>query len=228
MTVVVFLAALCAAPLSHTAPISAALRNRDTQIATRLTAHIISLHKKPLRKAKVAAYAATLAQQIVTEARRNKIPVTTLAAIAWAESWFWRWVKGTSHEYGIWQLWPYSDDIKRAWKTLRAEGRIGTFPDRPWGRLGYQVRKKITGSIVVGTALAALVLKGILQWCQRKHRVYSSKLLGSRRHRYETDRAAHYNSGRAWPKPGYYFQLRKYSRTLRRALYGPFRGGIAQ
>ena len=45
------------------------------------------------------------------------------------------------------------------------------------------------------------------------------KLLGSRRHHRWMDRYAHYNSGTAWPKPVYFYQLRRHTRTLQRVLH---------
>lgn len=193
------------------------LGKKDRSIANRLHAFILTKQ----RRAK--SYAMRLAERIVLEARRNRIPVTVFASIAWNESWYWRKVRGTSHEYGIWQIWPYSKAIRLAWDTLRKQNRIGTFPNKSWKSLGRKGRKQVLGSIDVSTALAALLVRGLVSWCKRKHRVKRHRMLGSRGHKYWIDRYAHYNSGRAWPKPVYYYQLRRHTRILQRVLATPLK-----
>lgn len=207
MTAVLLAALVCNSPSMST---------KDELAIKRLTTFIVGRHKAPKRAARVKAYAALLARRIVIEARRYDIPVVMFATIAWVESWYWRWCEGTSHEYGIWQIWPYSSTLKKGWDVLRKQKRIGNHPDKPWKKISYADRRKVMGDITVSTALAAYIFHQMLSWCRRKHR-YNPKNPGAV-HLREIDRAGHYNSGYAWPKPAYYYQLRRYSRILRAAL----------
>jgi hypothetical protein len=211
--------------VSKAAPTSAqesdTLSKKNRLIANRLHAFILSKHKhrKRAHRRLVATYAHRLAERIVLEAKRNRISVVAFATIAWIESWFWPGVEGTSDETGVWQIWPHSKAVRQEWDALRKQKRIGIFPDLPWRRLGRKMQRRVLGTVDVSTALAARIVRRLLRWCRAKHKVYSDPLLGSRRHKYEIDRYGHYNSGRRWPKPVYYFQLRRRSRTLRKVLH---------
>lgn len=218
MIAMVLAATILASPPAAPEPTKPKLSKSDARIVAKLAAFIVARQKGTRRESEVTGYSETLARVILSEARRNRIPVTTLAAIGWTESHYWRKAKGRSYEYGVWQLWPYSSVIRKAWGILRRQKRIGTYPDRPWAKLTFKTRREILGDVVRSTALAALVLRLILQWCKRNHRIHPSRLLGSKRHRYELDRAAHYNSGTAWPRRGYQARLRYYRRRVQGAL----------
>ena len=212
---------------AHTTTLPAATRGISTELnkndrvqATRLEAFILKKqHHNKKRRAEVRGYARRLAERIVVEARRNRIPVAVFAAIAWNESWYWWKTKGTSHEFGVWQIWPYGSAVSQEWDVLRKAGRIGTFPNKRWKSLGYKLRRQVLQDVTVSTALAARILRRLVRWCKAKHKVHKEKLLGSRRHHRWMDRYAHYNSGTAWPKPVYFYQLRRHTRTLQRVLH---------
>jgi hypothetical protein len=203
------------APKAIAQPSAPTLNKRDRAIATKLTAYILKKQKR------AKPYAHRLAERIVIEARRNRIPVAVFVSIAQTESWFWWKVRGTSHEFGVWQIWPYSKAVAQEWAKLRKAGRIGTLPDKPWRKLGYKDRQRVLQDIDAGTALAAQILRRLVRWCTARHKIHRERLLGSRRHRTWTDRYAHYNSGYKWPKPGYYYQLRRYNATIQAYLSAP-------
>jgi hypothetical protein len=207
-------AVLPCAPASAGGPTST-LNAYDQLRAERLAKFIVSKQ----RRAK--PYARELAVAIIREARRNRIPAAALAAIGWCESWWWRKVRGTSHEYGIWQIWPYGKAVAQEWDKLRAQGRTQGHQDAPWKRMGYRGRRAVLATIALSTALAARLAARLVRWCRaRGHVVKRRRLTGSRGHRYPIDRFAHYNSGRAWPKPVYFYRLRRRYRILSRVMAG--------
>jgi hypothetical protein len=203
-------------PALLTAALLAAPAPTDTR-AARLAAYILK------RQRRSRPYAHLLAARIVAESKRRRIDTAAFAAIGWNESWWWWKTSGTSHEYGVWQLWPAGSATAAAWDRLRAERFLPVVvegPDRPWRKLSYTQRRNALHNIHISTAMAALVVRRFVQWCRHRHRVKRWWPLGSRGHRQWTDRYAHFNSGLKWPRMGYHYRLRRRTRIIRRVLNG--------
>lgn len=174
------------------------------------------------KQPRAMGYAGQLARRILFEAKRRHLNSAAFAAIGWNESWWWRKTKGTSGEYGVWQLWPAGSATAKAWDRLRVDGELTIcgWPDKPWAKLSYSQRRRALHNINVSTAMAALVMRRFLLWCRARHTVRRWRGLGSRGHKRWIDRYAHYNSGLRWPRLGYHWRLRKRSEVIRRVLRG--------
>lgn len=215
MIAVISAALLAAAPCPN--------RARCTEI--RLSNYIVE------RNPKAQPYALELAQRIVLEARRWKIPVSHLAAVAWIESDYRRGTVGKAHEVGIWQLRPFDHYLPAGWRYVRSmpgeftlEGcRVGAeHRAKEWRRLPRRMRECIIDDVRAGTYLAGLELRKAIWICRAKgHRVGAYRCnkpmindCRTRWHAHAVDRLGHYNSGGAWPPGHYVAKLRRRSRRI--------------
>jgi hypothetical protein len=110
----------------------------------KLTAHILRVYPK-------CTYARTLADHILLESAVRGLDPAMLAAIAWTESGYRTWVRGSSGEYGLWQLMD-GNWLSAPWEEIRGQ--------RPsWRGLGKMGRRGAIMDVRVSTYLAAWLLE---------------------------------------------------------------------
>lgn len=160
---------------------------------------------------KAVLYARPLANRIFAEAKAAKLDPTVLAAIVWMESWYDRRARGSDHERGLWQIYPPASRLKARWAELRQQKAVPKRWDRPWSRMPMRTRQAVARDLRLGTALAVDLIVVFVRHCRANHRD----------HRRPTDAYAHYNSGFAWPRLGYSYQLWRRTRIIRRAIGRP-------
>lgn len=178
----------------------------DTVEQEKMAAFMVKVNYKSM------FYARPLVKAIYREANRKNLDPTVLAAIVWNESWFDKAAKGSSHERGLWQIWPWaSPALDIGWAELRSMKMIDGFPNKPWKALPLRTRHEASLDIDIGTYLAVTLIAALRSYCLRK------------RHdrRRPTDSYAHYNVGYRYPRPGYAHQLWKRTKIIRRAIGRP-------
>ena len=187
----------------------------------RLTAFI--LQKQPRSK----PYAKQLAERIFAEGAHYKLEPAMLAAIAMTESHFWWRVRGSSGEFGIWQVWRHGPLARKAWDWLQAQGRTKGYPDKAWRQLGKLTQQRVLQDTYLSTAMGVYSIKVMMSWCTHaaKHRVYRWIKPFQNRAKVKAHRdifgvAGHYNSGLRWPKRGYVWRLRTRTKIIRQVLRG--------
>ncbi len=186
------------------------------------------------RNRKAESFAPLLARRIVKEAKRHRLRVEWMVAVAWIESDFRRGLRGRAHEVGVWQLRPFDHQLPKGWVYVRS--MPGEFPltgcrvsarhrARKWRSLRRKMRECIIDDVAAGTYLAGLELASHRRMCQRLgHRVgvfrCSSAFMSKcpKYHGQAVDRIGHYNSGVSWPKAAYISKLRRRSRRIRAML----------
>jgi hypothetical protein len=134
-----------------------------------------------------------LSCSIYRAAKRERLDPSALAAVVWMESWYDPRARGSSGEYGYWQLWP---GARRA---------IG------WGHLSWRGAQRASMDVERATRAAAKLIGIFVRWCRARHRD----------HRRPTDPYAHYNTGYRWPRPGYSYKLWKRTNRIRAELGKP-------
>jgi len=122
----------------------------------RLTSHILRVCPK-------CSHAYDLADAILWESIDHGLDPALLTSIAWTESGYRTWVKGTSGEVGLWQLLP-GGWLAYCYDQIRGDGP-------PWRRLSAKSRRKQCKNLRVGTYLAACMIGYHLQTCQQ-HSAY--------------------------------------------------------
>ena len=132
------------------APCTPVLKNDK---ATKLAAFIVTTNPR------AKPHSMRLAKAIIREAKRHRIPVDVLAAVAWAESWFKLRLFGKDGEVGTWQLVPRLDYHRESWYEYKqlTFGKTG-FPDRDWQRLTKLQRALALTDVTIGTYMAAHLL----------------------------------------------------------------------
>jgi soluble lytic murein transglycosylase-like protein len=155
-----------------------------------LAQHILSIHPG----AGEDAY--RLADSILTESLVKGLDVATVTAIAWTESAFRPWVKGSSGEIGLWQLLP------RNWLAKPYEEVRGLSPS--WKRLSKLEKKELCKDIKVGTHFATWIIAWHADRCTEETAVCYAR----------------YQSGSTKVSPGYVRRLRERSRIVRGILDG--------
>ena len=123
--------------------------HRDTE-TDRLEAHIRRVCPR-------CDHARLLADSILTEATAHGLDPALLAAIAWTESGYRRWVNGSAGEVGIWQI------IPGGWLTPGYDDIRGLTP--PWDRLSLRTRRTLARNVRVGTYLAAWIITYHVERC---------------------------------------------------------------
>jgi hypothetical protein len=155
----------------------------------RLAAHILRVYPR-------CTYAYTLADAIMTEARKRGLDPAYMAAIAWTESGYRNWVKGATHEVGLWQMIPAVWHAT-AWHWIRGK-------ERPWWKLSKKQRHARLRDPVTSTKLAGWLIAYHMARCGvHTWRCY-----------------ARYNSGQAWVHPRYVRRIRRRSAAVRARLRG--------
>lgn len=191
------LALACFAPKGNARP---AFRSEKVQAAQLILFVIQQFHSCGDQPAKLAAFmirvnhvvvwdAQQLACTIYREAGKRRLDPAVLAAIVWNESWFDRRSKGSSGEFGYWQIWP------------------GARKDVGWYVSWSQAQKRSL-KIEDSTIAAAKLLARLVHWCGKRHK----------NHRRPTDAYAHFNTGYRWPRPGYSAKLWKRTQKIRAML----------
>jgi hypothetical protein len=96
-----------------------------------------------------------IAKCIVKEAKRHKVPVEMLGAVAHTESHFRITAKGKWYEYGIYQLWAYAPYYHEAWSDYQQAtyGKTG-FPGVPWKKLGRKLQVKVSLDVCASAYMA--------------------------------------------------------------------------
>lgn len=195
-----------------------------TTPADRLAKYIVA------RQPKARPYARLLASEVIRQGRHHKIRPAVLLAIAWAESRFIRTVRGSAHEYGLWQLRADDYRLPKAWDRLRRAKLTKWYPDSPWRKLPARAQQRAMASIKVGAALAAAELAGVRAWCRKAgHRVGRGSprwvkgrdgvhRLTAHRHRHWIDRFGHHQTGPRWPLRYYVRMLRREYKRISRAM----------
>jgi hypothetical protein len=150
-----------------------------------------------------ASQSRRIAKCIVKEAKRHKVPVEMLGAVAHTESHFRITAKGKWYEYGIYQLWAYAPYYHEAWSDYQQAtyGKTG-FPGVPWKKLGRKLQVKVSLDVCASAFMAAHLLAYHLRRCRRPSAYCAS----------------FYNSGFKKPRPGYVWAIRRRMKAIRKAL----------
>jgi len=161
---------------------------RDIQ-AERLEAHILRVYPR-------CAYAAELADAILTNALVYGLDPAMLGAIAWTESGYRNHIRGSASEVSLWQHIP-GGWLAQAWDEVR-----GFRP--PWRLLSRRTREKHCKDIQTGVHFAAWMLDYHLQRCGG----------------HTAACYARHQSGRAWVSRDYVQRLVDRSGAVRGRLRG--------
>jgi hypothetical protein len=178
--------------------------------ADRLAGYIVT------RQRAAKPYAPLLARRILAEGKAHGIRPAALAAVAYVESRFQRWVTSKTGDRGIFQLRTTDYRIPVAWLRLRAAGLTPGYPDAPWRRVPVRAKWRALRDIRISTALAAAELAGVRAWCRRAGHRVSSWRKGA--HRHWIDRYGHHQTGPRWPLGYYVRMLRREYQRIRRVL----------
>jgi hypothetical protein len=164
-----------------------------------------------------ASQSKRIARCIVREAKRHKVPVEMLGAIAHTESHFRITARGQWYERGIYQVWPWARYWGEAWsQMLQHKYGVAGYPSVPWVKLGRKLQIKASMDVCISAYLAAHLLAYHLGRCGRP-----SARCGAR-----------YNSGGPKVRPGYVWAIRRRmttrtphrSRPIHHPLTGPSTG----